>query len=80
MTLKLEIYWLPGPCPGCLGIRLRPWGGDWLSDEIRAWRKTGLDMVASLLTTAEEAELNLQDEETISQKRGIRDLGESFLL
>lgn len=69
--MKPEIYWIPGPWPGRLGILLRPRGGDWLPDEIRAWRKAGLDVVASLLTPEEQAELGLQDEESISRDQGL---------
>jgi len=40
----------------------RPRGGDWLEDEIRSWGREGVDLVLSLLTAEETAELNLSDE------------------
>jgi protein-tyrosine phosphatase len=69
--MKPEIYWIPGPWPGRLGILLRPRGGDWLPDEVRSWRDAGLDAVVSLLTQEEAEELGLQEEATLSRERGI---------
>lgn len=40
----------------------RPRGGDWLADEIHAWRQAGVNVVVSLLTAAEQTELGLEDE------------------
>lgn len=57
-----DIYWVPGPWPGRLGVVPRPRGGDWLADEVHLWRTSGLDVVTSLLTPDEAAELELQDE------------------
>jgi protein-tyrosine phosphatase len=50
----------------------RPRGGDWLEDEIRNWRQAGIDVVVSLLTRDEIAELSLADEEELCQAQGIR--------
>jgi protein-tyrosine phosphatase len=69
--MKPEIYWIPGPWPGRLGILLRPRGGDWLPDEVRTWRDEGLDVVVSLLTRDEAEELGLQDERALSGEGGI---------
>lgn len=41
-AMETEIYWVPGPWPGRLGIIPRPRGGDWLGDEVRSWRASGL--------------------------------------
>jgi len=69
--MKTEVYWVPGPWPGRLGIVPRPRGGDWLQDEVRSWRDAGLDLVVSLLTSDEAAELGLQQEQAVSQAEGI---------
>lgn len=69
--MKPEIHWIPGPWPGRLGILLRPRGGDWLSDEVRMWREAGLDVVASLLTEEEIAELGLREEAALSRDQGL---------
>lgn len=69
--MKADIYWVAGPWPGRLGIVPRPRGGDWLRDEIRSWRVAGLDVVASLLTPEETAELGLQEEAARSAEQGL---------
>jgi len=69
--MKAEIYWVPGPWPGRLGIIPRPRGGDWLAEEARAWRAAGVDVVTSLLTPEEIAELELQDEAARFRAAGL---------
>lgn len=69
--MRAEVYWVPGPWPGRLGIVPRPRGGDWLADEVRSWRAAGLDVVTSLLAPEEAAELELQDEEAQSLREGL---------
>lgn len=69
--MRAEVYWVPGPWPGCLGIVPRPRGGDWLADEVRSWRAAGLDVVTSLLTPEEATELELQEEEAESRQQGL---------
>jgi protein-tyrosine phosphatase len=54
-----EFFWIDGPWPGRLAIVPRPRGGDWLEDDVRAWRRAGLDAVVSTLTPEEEAEFAL---------------------
>lgn len=66
-----EVYWIPGPWRGRLGIVPRPRGGDWLADEVRSWRASGLDVVTSLLTVGEVAELGLQEEAELSRAEGV---------
>jgi protein-tyrosine phosphatase len=69
--MKTEVYWVTGPWPGRLGIVPRPRGGDWLADEVRAWRAAGLHVVTSLLTPDEVAELDLQQEAARSREEGV---------
>jgi protein-tyrosine phosphatase len=69
--MKTEVYWVPGPWPGRLGILPRPRGGDWLADEVRSWRTAGLDVVVSLLAPEEVVELDLQEEEVCARSEGI---------
>ncbi len=69
--VKAEIYWVPGPWPGRLGIIPRPRGGDWLDDEARSWKASGVDVVASLLTPEETAEFDLQEEEGRFRAAGL---------
>lgn len=50
----------------------RPRGGDWLEDEVRAWRGAGVDVIVSLLTSDEIAELELVHEAQLCEANGIR--------
>ena len=50
----------------------RPRGGDWLDGEIQALAKAGVNVLVSLLTADEVAELELQDEERLCGDCGIR--------
>jgi protein-tyrosine phosphatase len=67
-----EPYWIKGPWPGRLAISARPRGGDWLEDEMKAWRRIGIHAVVSLLTPDEMEEMNLQDEAKICREIGVR--------
>ena len=49
----------------------RPRGGDWIEDELKAWRSAGVDVVVSLLTPDEIAELDLTGEEKQSAANGV---------
>ncbi len=60
--MSTRLYWADGPWSGKLALAARPRGGDWLEDEITAWRKAGIDTVLSLLTPEEEQELDLKNE------------------
>jgi len=70
--MKTDVYWVAGPWPGHLGIVPRPRGGDWLADEVRSWRAAGLDVVASLLTAEEAAELELGQEAVLARQAGLQ--------
>jgi protein-tyrosine phosphatase len=55
-----------------LAIMPRPRGGDWLEDEVRSWRRTGIDVVVSLLTPDEVADFSLTDEEELCAANAIQ--------
>ncbi len=67
----MSIHWITTGRKGRLGISSRPRGGDWLDDDVLAWRADGVDLVVSLLTSGEEAELNLDEERSCCRSRGI---------
>jgi len=69
--MRTELYWIAGPWPGRLAIMARPRGGDWLEDEIQSWRRSGVDVVVSLLTSDEQTELDLAGEEALCRANGI---------
>jgi hypothetical protein len=69
--MRTELYWIEGPWRGRLAIMPRPRGGDWLEDEISAWRRAGVDVVVSALTKEEIAELDLAEEAQLCGAKGI---------
>ncbi len=69
--MNTELYWIEGAWPGRLAVMSRPRGGDWLEDEVRAWRRSGVAVVLSLLTGDETAELDLTDEDEHCRANGI---------
>lgn len=69
--MTASLFWISRSGPGRLAIAARPRGGDWLSDEVLAWRDQGIDVVVSLLTSAEECELDIAEEESASRRYGL---------
>lgn len=67
-----KLFWVNGPWRGRLAVSARPRGGDWLEDEIAAWRGVGLDTVLSLLTPDEEQDLDLSKERQEVQSGGMK--------
>jgi protein-tyrosine phosphatase len=49
----------------------RPRGGDWLEDEIRSLKSSGVDAVVSLLERAEDEELDITEEQALCESNGI---------
>jgi protein-tyrosine phosphatase len=66
-----KLYWIDVSPGGRLAISARPRGGDWLEDEIEGWRKEGVNVVVSLLTKAENEELDLATEASLTMRKGI---------
>ena len=69
--MLVKIYWIDGVERGRLGIMPRPRGGDWLEDEIRSLKESGVDVVASLLERDELEELDITGEQSSCGARGI---------
>ncbi|MDQ2855705.1 MAG: dual specificity protein phosphatase family protein [Acidobacteriota bacterium] len=72
MKLPPTIYSIEGPWKGRLAIVPRPRGGEWLEDEVQAWRDGHLDVIVSLLTASETSELGLDDEAKLSAAIGLQ--------
>ncbi len=70
--MQPALYWIEAPFPGKVAISARPRGGDWLEDEITAWRQAGIDTVISLLTPDEVNDLNLNEEARLSEVHSMR--------
>jgi protein-tyrosine phosphatase len=50
----------------------RPRGGDWLRDEIESFKISGVTDLVSMLTFAEETELDLQSEQQYCEELSLR--------
>lgn len=70
--MKPELFWIPGPWRGRVAVASRPRGEDWLEDEIKGWRKAGLNVVVSLLETGEAAQFELGHEGDVAESKGVR--------
>lgn len=67
-----DLYWIDAP-PGLrLATMARPRAGDWLDDEVAHWRRSGVEIVVSLLESDEIAELGLEDERAACEAGGLR--------
>lgn len=62
-----EIYWITDS----LATMPRPRGNDWLEDEIVSYKKSGVDVVVSLLERSEINELEIEKEEFWCSEKGI---------
>lgn len=69
--MRAELYWITGIPEGRLAIMPRPRAGDWLVDELASLKSAGLDVVVSLLTADEVAELGLHHEPSLCQELGL---------
>ncbi len=66
-----EPYWIEWHGTGRLGVSARPRGGDWLEDEMKAWRAGGVDVVVSLLRSDEVPDLNIESEAEFCKSSGM---------
>ena len=70
--MRAELSCIETSWQGRLTILPRPRGGDWLEDEVREWRLAGVDVIVSLLTSDEIADLDLVQEARLCRENGIR--------
>ena len=70
--MRVDAYWIDDIPTGRLAIMPRPRAGDWLSDEVIAWTRLGLDTILSLLEDDEIADLGLDQEPEFCRQHGIR--------
>jgi protein-tyrosine phosphatase len=67
----MNIYWVESSAPKSMAIVARPRGNGSLEDELLAMRREGIDVLVSLLTTAEQQDLGLSLEGETCEKVGI---------
>jgi len=70
--MMTPLHWVHGPWNGRLAISARPRGGDWLPDEIAAWRAAGVDSILSHLSREEESDLDVEDERRLVIESGMK--------
>ncbi|MBN1908795.1 MAG: dual specificity protein phosphatase family protein [Pirellulales bacterium] len=70
--MKAEVYFIAETPGARLAIMPRPRGGDWLIEEIVSWRRSGIDVVVSLLENSEIEEFELQEEGSSCEAMGIK--------
>ncbi len=69
--MQARLYTIQGLDTGKVSIMARPRGGDWLFDEVKALRASGVDILVSLLTTEEVRELDLTEEAAFCDRQEI---------
>lgn len=67
----MKIFWINPGANGRLAIVPRPRGNDRLTDDLAAIRRDGIDILVSLLTPTEAAELGLAREQALCKQAGI---------
>lgn len=66
-----RLHWIENQTVGRIAIMARPRADEWLEDEIRDWKDSGVDVIMSLLEHEEVVELGLQREAELCHSKGI---------
>ncbi|KTE30485.1 MULTISPECIES: protein-tyrosine phosphatase family protein [unclassified Sphingopyxis] len=66
-----DIYWIETSDDLRLAIMARPRSGEWLRDEVAHWRRSGVEIVISLLEREEVDDLDLGREKALCERNGI---------
>lgn len=69
--MQAQLYSIQGLPSGQISIAARPRGGDWLVDEIKNLRESGVDTLVSLLTEDEVNHFALHKEAAYCRDQGI---------
>jgi protein-tyrosine phosphatase len=67
----MTVFWINPGANGRLAIVPRPRGSEWLRDDLSELRRGGIDILVSLLTRTEAAELGLEREPAVCEAAGI---------
>jgi predicted protein tyrosine phosphatase len=65
------LYRVPGRGPGVVSVLAKPRPGDWLDDDMARLAAAGVDILVSLLTPAEGAEVGLAGEAAAAVRAGL---------
>jgi protein-tyrosine phosphatase len=69
--MNTKLFWIDGNWAGRVAISSRARGGDWLDDEVKTWRQSGVHIVVSLLMPEEARDLGLDEERKLAKANGI---------
>lgn len=69
--MRAELHTVDSLNYGRLSLTAHPRGGDWLADEIAAFKAAGVDALVSLLTPEETSEFGLSEEASLCQAQAI---------
>jgi protein-tyrosine phosphatase len=64
----VDLFWVTES----LAVATRPRGGDWVAADLDHLRTSGVDVLVSCLTTDEERELDLGDEQSLTEAAGLQ--------
>lgn len=67
----MTVFWINPGANGRLAIVPRPRGAEWLASDLSALHRDGIDILVSLLTKAEAAELGLAQEQACCEEAGM---------
>jgi protein-tyrosine phosphatase len=67
----MAVFWINPGANGRLAIVPRPRGTEWLASDLSALRRDGIDILVSLLTKPEAAELGLSLEQSLCEQAGM---------
>jgi len=71
MEGTMTIFWINPGANGRLAIVPRPRGNECLAEDLGAMRREGIDILVSLLTRSEAAELGLACEQALCTRAGL---------
>ena len=69
--MKPQIYRTKDIGPGLLSVMAKPVAGEWLDEDFRFYKDSGISLIVSLLEDMEAFELGLQGEKEIAERHGI---------
>lgn len=69
--MQAKVYWTEEKHPGRIAIVPRPRGGEWIEDEVAAWREAEIDVIVSLLDANETESFELAREAEFCEANGI---------
>lgn len=67
----MAVFWINPGANGRLAIVPRPRGAEWLASDLSALRRDGIDILVSMLTKAEAADLGLSLEQALCEQAGL---------